>query len=712
VSEAPERAPSGPSWLPSLRLGLLIGLVEAVAIVRYDVVMDDPRPARLAAALGPALLVVAFNGAFFALLGLVTRGRTLLVAALYLLLVGGVRAWARDRYEHLAVLVVPLALVAALVAARRPRLAGVAAALCAFPGLWGRVPVYATPALERALFLLPGALLATLAGALLPTGARRGDGVRLARALALVALLAWLVPQGLRLVVSEAASAGGTPDARPNVLFVLVDTLRRDAVSPYATASPPTEPFARHAAERGERPVPAIARLAAEGLRFDQAFTVVPKTAQSVAAFLTGRYPIRNGVRRLDDRLAAREETLAEVFGAAGYRTAAFVHNAWLLRGRGFEQGFDQFWSFHEIERAYGPLRLSGLAAALEYVVWQRIRKFYGRTDARTATDRALEWLAANADGERPFFLYAHYFDPHWPYAPPGMDDRCAVNYVQDTRWTRGQMIFANPFQAEENARALELYRGEITYNGEQVGRLLDWLDDAGLAEDTLVVFTADHGHHLGDHDYWYHHGAFLYEPGLAIPLILRWPGRIEAGATSSVPFRSVDLFPTLLDLAGLAPPGGSEGIDGLPLRVLAQEGAPPALLETDVCSFAANRRRPLEGIVGKVRGLRDGRWKLHLTPDRAGGRWELYDLATDPGETRDLVADGTAGEDLQLRLVAVLGAALPADERQGLEALGIRFDAVPGSYAVTPSAAPSVEEERVLDPNDAEALRALGYAE
>lgn len=674
----------------ALRLGALLGLAEALPIVAYDVVMGDPRPARLLVAAAWALAIVAANAGWLSLLSAVLRGRPGLALALHAVLVGAARAFAQDRFELPWLGLLALAVPAGLLIGRArgsvaPRLAGLAVLPAAALALAGRVPVFGSPPAEAAALLAPGAVAALLVGAVASTRA-----VAAGSALVSIALIASALGVG----VGHPAQAEGRP--QKNVLFVLVDTLRQDHVAPW-----------------GPRPTPSTARLAAEGVAFDEAITVIPKTTQSVAAYHTGRYPIHNGVRVLKDSLLPAQTTLAERFAAAGYDTAAFVHNGWVMRGRGFEQGFQQFWSFYEIERAWGPLRYSGPVTVLDTFTLRAVRPFDGNTDATVLTARALDWLDAQAGRGRPFFAYLHYFDPHWPYRPPGADGENMVNNIQKLKkWSRGQMIFANPLPARENDAAVALYGLEVDHNADAVGQLLDWLDARGLTDDTIVVFTADHGHHLGDHDYWYHHGEFLYEPGVRVPLLIRAPGQLPAGAREKTQFRSVDLAPTLLDLAGLP---ADDSVDGRPLARLQAEGAPPAFLETDISYFKWNKRRKIDGVTGKVRGVRFGRWKLHYTPQRGVGGWELYDLETDPAEATELLAAGRADPAVVLPLLKALADGIPDDEQAALEALGNRFDTLPGLG--TAPAAPAADGaetggEATLTESERAMLEALGYVE
>jgi arylsulfatase A-like enzyme len=647
-------------------VGLLLGLFEGSVGARWDVVMDDA--SRAGQGLAALAACVAAETAALALLSGLVRRR--LACIVWLAAVLGARAWVGDRFD--ARCLAPAAVAVAAVLVRSARIDGVVAVALGMVSLWGRAPQYSYDLVERMGFWAPAA-----AGVLL--GALPAPRFGLPAAL-LTSAAAAVVPGLL-------ATPRGTPEkGAPNVLFVLVDTLRQDHVGGWRTDGVDD----------------VAARLAREGTRFADAVTVIPKTTQSVAAMQTGRYPIHNGVRVLHDDLPRRNRTLAEILRARGYRTAAFVHNGWIMRGRGFEQGFSQFWSWWEIERPYGASRYTGVITALDAVTAHQLQPFDGNVDAKEATDRAMAWMG---QGDRPFFAYMHYFDPHWPYRPPGADASCMVNEVRERGLSRGRMIFQNDFPEAENARARELYRGEVDYTESQIARLIDWLDTAGLAEDTLVVFTADHGHHLGDHGYYYHHGEFLYEPGVRIPLIMRWPGHVDAGRVVTEQVRSIDILPTLLGRLGVAPEE-IDGVDVLADAAFAQE----AFLETDISYFRSNKRRYVGGVKGKVRGLRTPDWKLVYTPREGEALWELFDLHADPAEEHDLFAEGRADAATALDLMGRFAAYLPESEKAKLEKLGNRFDQLPSGNA--PATDGGAEMGEQMSGDDMAVLRSLGYVE
>jgi len=502
-------------------------------------------------------------------------------------------------------------------------------------------------------------------------------------------------------VVAVAATAlgtrlDGTPSSsRPSVLFILSDTTRRDHVSPF-----------------GDRvQTPAIERLASRGVLFSDAVTVIPKTAQSVASFLTGRYPIHHGLRGLYDNLSPSQPNLARAFQSAGYPTTALVNNPWVSPAHGFGLGFDRFYGTTEVREDFG--------GSLRFVVWDVL---YDRT-----VRRRLEWVPRQPAGvfeprasqlttaaigvlesqREPFFLYVHYFQPHWPYMPPPRlqqrydappPETSVVNNIEESPYTLGQMIFHNPLPEAENEGARRLYRGEVDDTMAEVGRLLRALDASPWGDNTIVVFTADHGHSLGEHDYSFHHGAFLYDATVRIPLILSWPGHLPEGEVVESQVRSIDVAPTVAALAGVPLDGDPDGASLSPFWAGGESAPREVLLESDVKMLEANTRREVGGVLGKLRAWRDGARKLIVTPAIAGPRFELYDLGADPSETHDVSADEGHHSEVEALRERVTGA-LPEDERRA-------FSPIDPNQGATGEGGSGVSEREL------ELLRQLGYVE
>jgi choline-sulfatase len=346
---------------------------------------------------------------------------------------------------------------------------------------------------------------------------------------------------------------------------------------------------------------PHLDALARDGVVFEQATATVPLTLPSHASILTGLLPPRHGVRDNGGFfLDASRTTLAERFHGAGYATGGFV-GAWVLESRwGLAQGFDAY-SDH-----------------------------FGRDQLQRRGDEvvsdALAWIDSVRD--RKFFAWVHLYDPHLPYDPP------------------------EPFKSRY---AQQPYLGEVAFTDAQVGRLVDHLRAAGTLDRTILVVTADHGEGLGDHGEP-SHGLFVYDSTVAVPLIIRTPwgnkGRSHTQASG------VDLFPTVLDLAGLAP---EEGVDG---RSLARAVFDPAAQLGHVAYSETYFPRYHYGWQ-QLRAVRDGARKLIEAP-----RPELYDLAADPGETRNLYKGyDRRTDDLRATLGRLGGESAAVPERQGLDA-------------------------------------------
>jgi arylsulfatase A-like enzyme len=470
-----------------------------------------------------------------------------------------------------------------------------------------------------------------------------------------------------------------TRPQHPSILLVTIDTLRPDHLGCYGYGRPVS---------------PHIDALARESTLFERAATTLPRTTQSVASILTGRLPKSHGARGLFARLPATNTTLAEILKRDGYETAAIVSNTFLRPGQGFEQGFDLYDNPE------------------------------GRWDANAAdavTDAAVRWLEGRP-GDRPFFLWVHYLDPHWRYEPPAPWDRAfdpdwdrpftLYDDLAAGRVTKGEVIFGNVLDEGQTRHVVALYDGEIARTDAAVGALLERV--AAHDRKLITVLTSDHGESLGEHGYHFAHGEYLYEPGLRIPLLVRAPGLVPAGARVDAAALNIDIAPTLLALAGVA---GLQGVEGRPLFARARGGSEPGWTpapgrdltwaESDYqLIHPENPRYYLPGPRGRWSAASDGRYKLILIPRPGGDTYELYDLASDPGETSNIVASpDLAG----VRARLLRGVLEFADYGTGPP--GARQVRPPGA----PGARPGVPRDdadpmREMSPEEIERLRSLGY--
>ena len=404
-------------------------------------------------------------------------------------------------------------------------------------------------------------------------------------------------------------SAPPKPRRRPNILFILVDTLRRDHLTPYGYFRDTSPEIAR--------------RIAKPGVVVEDAYSQAPWTLPSVVSLMTGREP----GEVLGTDLAAfgipNELTpMAERLGKLGYTTGGFIANPVLHVGAGFERGFGTF---------YAP------PADVEWI----------RRHADSLNEHAVPWLRAHQD--RPFFAYVHYVDPHDPYDNPEIVNGKSPflpNYDGPVTGTWVHDVYSGYSKLPDPARDIPqiqaLYDSEIHYADGAIGKLLATLSPEVLAN-TLIVFTADHGEEHHDHGGW-KHGQTLYEEQVHVPLLLRWDGHIPAGRRLPGTVRLLDLLPTLMGVAGGTADPGWEGIDLLPAATgqgpLPERPAFTQHLAGMPLRAAAVLRRhklilynPLEPFTPK-NALEDLLWKEDLARLQPV---ELYDLTRDPQEKRNL---------------------------------------------------------------------------
>lgn len=346
----------------------------------------------------------------------------------------------------------------------------------------------------------------------------------------------------------------------PAIVLLTLDTTRADALGVFSGRSGVT---------------PQLDAFAVESVRYAAARTVSPITLPAHASMLTGLYPIRHGLRENGlAPLPASAETLAERLRAEGWQTAAFVAAAVLDRAFGLDQGFDVY------DQPARPRVTSTM---------------YAERAGAEVVEAVRTWLAAR-DRERPFFLWVHLFDPHYPYAAPAR------------------------FQAQAAGNP---YLAEVAAADHAVGALFDALRDEGAWQGVFVAVVADHGEGLGQH-LEETHGNLCYDSTMRVPLLLRYPDGHRAGQSSDEIVSVVDVFPTLLAYAELEEP---PGIDGLSLYRSTVDAGRGVYLET----YSGHIQYGWSPIAGWVD--RHGKY-LHSSEP------EFYRVDVDPGETQNVVDD------------------------------------------------------------------------
>ncbi|HVR69384.1 MAG TPA: sulfatase [Vicinamibacteria bacterium] len=400
----------------------------------------------------------------------------------------------------------------------------------------------------------------------------------------------------------------------PLVVVYLVDTLRADHTTPYGYARDTT---------------PELQRFAGDAVVFAQAISHSSWTKPAVASVLTSLLPGRHRTVQLRDRLDAGHVTLAEMMAAKGYATLAVIANSVIYgQGTNFEQGFDVYAGLHgEGDR---PSKL---------------------VEAAGVVDAALRLLDARRGF--PTFLYVHTMDPHVPYAPPPPFDRMFEPHpTPEHPAVDPRHDYKEP---KDRERMIAQYDGDIAYGDQEFGRFVRELRARGLYDQALIVFTADHGEEFLDHGQWTH-GKSVFDELIHVPLIVKFPGQVDAGARVRQQVQLVDIVPTVLQSQGLPVPEPPH-IAGRPLQATLRAGAPepPAVSEISHRGFVAH-------------GMRTSRDKYvrRFSPDDD----ELYfDLVRDPGEKVNRVAE--ADRRVRLLKAGVEAAMVPNPYRHHLRAVG-----------------------------------------
>ncbi len=452
---------------------------------------------------------------------------------------------------------------------------------------------------------------------------------------------------------APAADSGGAPGAPWNIVVIVIDTARQDRLSCYG--------YERETS-------PRLSELAESATLYTNAYSTSSWTGPGHASLFTGLYSAAHGATQENWALSDSLVTFAEVLAKRGYRTVGIAENPMLASDRGYAQGFSEY-----------------------YESWRR-----GSRGSSGACVEDFRRALDGAPGVEPFLVFVNIIAPHSPYdSAKQFRDRFVSDpsiRLSSNMW-RQYYTGRRSFSAAELKHLNELYDAEMLYADYLVGQMMDELGKRGLWDRTVFVVTSDHGENIGDHSH-VDHVFTLYETATRIPLIVRQPAVFRAGGVDTAPVQLTDLFPTFLELAGLSPSDfPSQG------RSLLDEGAAadrPVFMEyyypRQVLSCYGReefRRSPLlTPYLRRIRSVTKSGMKLIWGSD---GRHELYDIANDPHETRNLI-DSPAHREIRDELIALV--------QKTYEDLRVARAA----------ATPPAEDE--LDEATKEALRSLGYLE
>jgi len=473
-----------------------------------------------------------------------------------------------------------------------------------------------------ALLIIGGASFATLR--VLSIVLTRGHARKFMTAILVAATATWIVSVGL-LVISD-TSCSFPPKVRlpwwerPNVLLIVLDTVRADHMSCYGYTRNTT---------------PNVDAFAEKAHIFRNVLSPSPWTLPTHASFFTGLpssgHLCTNAHAFLNDSF----ETLPEQLKAAGYQTVGLSSNSTITKERGFAQGFEIFENPGDHIDHRRPLK--GVKTREE---------MDAKSYASIMHGRLRQWFAQEHRPEKPFFMFLNYIEPHAPYAPPSRRLQWSSNETFD-KWEKLDQFdytFRHMFSGTDTLSQKELeeltnlYDEEIAYLDSKVGQLLEMLRETDNYDNTLIIITSDHGEHLGEHRLMEHQFS-VYEPLLRVPLIVKYRDRFPVGDNNML-VQSHDIYPTILELAGIRwkkqPVHNCQSL-------LRPDRSEPRLRVAEywwnymLLSSIKKQLGEDGNYTHHSRDLRSfqlGDMKLILS---SRGESELYDVAKDPLETRDL---------------------------------------------------------------------------
>ena len=416
-----------------------------------------------------------------------------------------------------------------------------------------------------------------------------------------------------------------------NVILIVVDNLRADHLG--------INDYSRNTS-------PNIDKIAKEGVFFPVAIPTFPGTTPSITSILTGLYPHSHGIRNNDhNNITPGVTSLQEILQSHGYIT---IGNAIEMRATDIKKGF----------HAFNLLRWR-IMNKIKRSIKKTINWKYRADTAEILTDFAIKYIKKLEN--KKFFLYLHYIGPHWPYDSPkpynhifdphykgkhtfnkvAESNRKKIDsffnkIVDSNKIKRGDLIFNNKLPKEEIDHAIAHYDGSIRYVDFHIGRLLEYLDNSNLTNNTLIIVCGDHGECFGEHNIYFHHGEGLYDEELRVPLIMKCPNLPNIRIENQV--QLTDVMPTILEILGIP---FIEKIEGVSLISQIKEnkvGRKYTFSETGRSFFKQNKRVYFKGIRGKWRMVRSNDWKLIYIPHPGNDIYELYNLKTDPHEKINLI--------------------------------------------------------------------------
>ncbi len=446
-----------------------------------------------------------------------------------------------------------------------------------------------------------------------------------------------------------------------NVIIISIDALRPDHMSAYGYERETT---------------PNIDEFFKKSIVFKHAVTVYPKTASSMTSMLTGLYPSHHKVRRnAKDKLSKNIKTLPEILHSYGYTTAAFISNV-VLKSKllGLNQGFDVYDEKLEEKELNRNLR---------------------ERSASNLVKPAIKWIRYNS--EKKFFLWIHFIDPHGPYTPPKPYDKKFKSKIKNNI----DIELISTYQRLKNIhnanRYIDFYDGEIAFMDENVGKLLAAIEKNVTKRKNLIIFTADHGESLGEHNDYFEHGRRVYDTCLRIPLAINLDAEIPKNIVNDKnQVAIIDITPTILDILNIKVANKLDGESLLPLMTNKNKYTREYLFPEVLNQY---KPKTVPKNVYSFKAIRNKDWKFILSFDKYGKilSKELYNIGKDYSEERNLA--GSTMDKTESKLKSIL-----------LKNIEKEKDNIFGKFLGWLEKKESKNPEPEITQKDLEALKSLGY--
>ena len=435
--------------------------------------------------------------------------------------------------------------------------------------------------------------------------------------------------------LEEYAGKTSAIKGKPNIIWIVMDTVRVDHLSCYGHQRNTT---------------PNIDRIASEGVLFEKAFATAPWTLPSHASMVTGVFPAKHGTDTEHGVLDTRFPTIAKVLQNRGYQTFAYTNN--LCAGRVLERGSDA------VERVNRGINAKPGPELTDFLKTSEIKQYtedlLRMDDGAYKTNKIVRrWVADASQAETPFFLFINYMEAHRPYnripAPYAalyLDRNVDLQQVQDlvhprTRKTTLHHLSGKVVCSDEDFRILrDLYDGEMSYLDLRMGQLFDYLRELNVLDNTVLIITSDHGENFGEHGMM-GHCMCLYDTLLHVPLIIRYPALLGAGSRVDEQVQLTDIFPTILDIVGIEWEGRKR-LQGHSLLNGRRESDSRFLIAEEgtwhnMVHRMANMNPEMDPstYARRLKTVRTSQFKYIWASD---GRDELYDILQDPEELNNLI--------------------------------------------------------------------------